>query len=495
MPASFCLVSKYSNIFLFPGRQAGTQASSSSPLLPSVIGLPWQQQDASEDLQDVSPYQGQFGYDLLEQPPPASTASPGTIIQPWFPTLGQCPPFPCSEPTCTPPLAATEAGAKAEGRFGPSPGTTNFVPYSGFAGFLGDPASAVDCGGFEFATSSTFASRNAPRQSVTSLPIGSYSTLVSPLFTAAAPTTADSSSVDLNFASARTNHAHALQQHNSFSPHLETSLDYYRLVRESLAPTQFNSNEQNDSAASSETLPPLIPLSQPPEPIAATTTTFNNVNPVSSHLPQLQTFTNVPRTSQNEIESSRRAESSSEVVHNDDDDHHHHGGGDGSAKEVISEDTLQTPVNMPATSSRKRTRAASYLDEATGPSPSSSKRRTTNTASRQPTNSSRAQNNRVVVSDWPEIPDSDDLFESDPFGPAEEEPDMFDLTKDDIRPGDLLLPTKAKEEDNRVRLAKFECIICMDSASNLTVTHCGMLLAHSVPLRIISSFLRYSLRS
>lgn len=72
------------------------------------------------------------------------------------------------------------------------------------------------------------------------------------------------------------------------------------------------------------------------------------------------------------------------------------------------------------------------------------------------------------------LPDSDDVFALD-----EQETDadkttthLYDLTKDDNIPEELLSPLPPKE-DNSIRLSKFECIICMDSATNLTVTHCG----------------------
>lgn len=429
-----------------------------------MAGFPWQQQDAiSDNLQDISPFPDG---DVLLEPYAYVSAANSTTHRPWFEL---------------PPSTATgEAGAGGRG-----PGS--------FAGLFGvDPANldAVtennNCGAtaLDFPTSFTFASRNGPTTTTrppaaafSSLPIGSYSSLVSPLSTG---------NHDFNFASqpaATTNHAHAL--HDSFFHQLETPLDnlYRPPRREPLSSAQFNLNQQNDPAAilESSSLRSLIPPSQPPDLVATTTntTTFDSPNFAPSHLSSFFPPALSRSAIQNDIASTGQPEGGlpDEVLCNN----HGTGGGGGSSGSANRftnnrRNPLQPP-NMPATSSRKRTRAASYLDDLTGPSASSSKRKT-HTVGRQPTNASRAPS-RVILEDWPEIPDSDDLFGSDPFG--EDDLKMFDLTKDDVQPGDLVVHDKPKEEeeDNRVRLAKFECIICMDSASNLTVTHCGMLSTHT----------------
>jgi hypothetical protein len=49
--------------------------------------------------------------------------------------------------------------------------------------------------------------------------------------------------------------------------------------------------------------------------------------------------------------------------------------------------------------------------------------------------------------------------------------DIYDLTKsDDAVPQELFQPVK----DSSIKLSSFECVICMDAATNLTVTCCGM---------------------
>ena len=60
--------------------------------------------------------------------------------------------------------------------------------------------------------------------------------------------------------------------------------------------------------------------------------------------------------------------------------------------------------------------------------------------------------------------------ESSPAPQAKEEDlEVLDLSKADEVPKELQKPAI----DNRVKLSKFQCVICMDDVSNLTVTHCG----------------------
>lgn len=203
---------------------------------------------------------------------------------------------------------------------------------------------------------------------------------------------------------------------------------------------------------------PLHPFSYRPPDLVATThipTAFDN--PHWAPLPP-----SIPRTAlQNEVEPTGQAERRlrDELLLL------------GSATQVPTNGAiLFPPPNMPAAASRKRSRAASCIDDRTGPSAGSNKRKT-NTVGHRPTNAARAPSTVVNLAEWS---DSDDLF-----GPDAQ---VYDLTNDDVQPGELVVhnnPKKEEEEDNRVRLAKFECIICMDNASNLTVTHCGMLSTHA----------------
>lgn len=347
---------------------------------------------------------------------------------------------------------------------------------------------------FNVPTSFTFVSRNTPT-------VGSQVPVGLPWSTPVAPNIAADSNLhfdfDFNLPSTRTNLAQAL--HNSFCPQLDfpQAGSFWRQLPEPLlcmpAPVPFNAIEENDPAATSDSrsfhfvdTPTATSRSSP-------TLVLGNCNSVSSQPTHDLQFATLPRDSHNGADLTSQLEATNKCLHkddnsNDDDDSD---GGAGSANSITRGNPLQF-FDMPATSSRKRTRAASNLDDATGPSSSISKRRTS-TAGRQTTAASRAPS-RPVMNAWAEVPDSDDLFGSDPFGDAEEELKMFDLTKDDVRPGELPLSNQPKEqEDNRVKLARFECIICMDNASNLTVTHCGTLLIAYTPPLVMRSQLTITL--
>ncbi|KAK8041977.1 hypothetical protein PG993_006500 [Apiospora rasikravindrae] len=54
---------------------------------------------------------------------------------------------------------------------------------------------------------------------------------------------------------------------------------------------------------------------------------------------------------------------------------------------------------------------------------------------------------------------------------SEEDLEVLDLSKADEVPKELQKPAI----DKRIKLSKFQCVICMDDVSNLTVTHCGHL--------------------
>lgn len=121
---------------------------------------------------------------------------------------------------------------------------------------------------------------------------------------------------------------------------------------------------------------------------------------------------------------------------------------------------------MPPTNHRKRTRTAAALDDTAGPS-SIKRRRSHSSRASVSGRSAGSKSRRSIRGARPvAIPDSDDVFVVD----DEEDPRLYDLTKDDRIPEELMAPPP---EDNSTRLSAFECIICMDSATNLTVTHCG----------------------
>lgn len=69
--------------------------------------------------------------------------------------------------------------------------------------------------------------------------------------------------------------------------------------------------------------------------------------------------------------------------------------------------------------------------------------------------------------------DSDDKMSSVAKG-ADNGLDMIDLTEPNKLPEELAKPSEElPKNDNRTKLSAFQCAICMDDATALTVTHCG----------------------
>ncbi|KAK6209431.1 hypothetical protein LQW54_006284 [Pestalotiopsis sp. IQ-011] len=113
-----------------------------------------------------------------------------------------------------------------------------------------------------------------------------------------------------------------------------------------------------------------------------------------------------------------------------------------------------TPMRPRGT--RKRSRAAA----STGSTAGTTQRRAS-TASRQIKPLKRS-------APKPEF-DDDSLFGGS--SPAPLDDDVLDLTGTDELPPELVKP----KVDNRTKLSKFNCSICMDNPTDLTVTHCGHL--------------------
>ncbi|KAI1143928.1 hypothetical protein F5Y05DRAFT_363041 [Hypoxylon sp. FL0543] len=122
-----------------------------------------------------------------------------------------------------------------------------------------------------------------------------------------------------------------------------------------------------------------------------------------------------------------------------------------------------TPA-MPST--RKRTVAAANGE----PRPTAPKRRRTSRAS--PSSSGRLNKTRSKQTSTNEIVSSpfadDEPFDDSTNADAHE---TIDLSNAAEVPKELMAPGV----DNRVKIGNFQCVICMDDASHLTVTHCGHL--------------------
>jgi hypothetical protein len=114
---------------------------------------------------------------------------------------------------------------------------------------------------------------------------------------------------------------------------------------------------------------------------------------------------------------------------------------------------------MPTTRS-----GASVSSQAEAPAPNK-RRRTSGDPRAQPP----AKKPAVIKLD----DDEDDVFD-------DHEPVQLPHTgKDDLTTIDLTEATEVPDElrevevDNRIKLVAFQCVICMDDVSSLTVTHCG----------------------
>ncbi|KAL6821048.1 hypothetical protein J3E69DRAFT_46471 [Trichoderma sp. SZMC 28015] len=134
--------------------------------------------------------------------------------------------------------------------------------------------------------------------------------------------------------------------------------------------------------------------------------------------------------------------------------------------------SLSTFTTMPPASRRSlRSRAQQPPEDhdSSASTPNASKRRRISTSAAQPTSL------ETVIDDddgenWP-------LFGSTPPRPGSsadlknEDFTTIDLTEVNDVPEELKKP----EVDNRVKLSAFQCVICMDDVTGLTLTHCGHL--------------------
>ncbi|KAM0249938.1 hypothetical protein ACHAP5_002531 [Fusarium lateritium] len=121
----------------------------------------------------------------------------------------------------------------------------------------------------------------------------------------------------------------------------------------------------------------------------------------------------------------------------------------------------------------RRTTTAATVAARAGPGHASKRRRTsataTNTISTRPP--SRQKKSPAPSKDM----DVEELFGPSPtrtfvdLEAKEEDIDTVDLTETN----EVLEDPKTPEKDNRIKLAAFQCVICMDDCVNLTVTHCG----------------------
>ncbi|KAL6853148.1 hypothetical protein J3F83DRAFT_559608 [Trichoderma novae-zelandiae] len=125
---------------------------------------------------------------------------------------------------------------------------------------------------------------------------------------------------------------------------------------------------------------------------------------------------------------------------------------------------------MPTTSGRLRGRAPpdTHGSSAAAAAPARKRRRISPSAA-PPTSAQSA-----VIED--DLDDIDSLFGSSPSRPASANSKAEDYTTIDLTEAtDVPEELKKPEVDKRVKLSAFQCVICMDDVTGLTLTHCGHL--------------------
>ena len=109
--------------------------------------------------------------------------------------------------------------------------------------------------------------------------------------------------------------------------------------------------------------------------------------------------------------------------------------------------------------------------------PRTDRRRRTSAATHPPVAENTSRPNKRPKLDFDDdddpFKDNDDKMSSVAKG-ADNGLDMIDLTEPNKVPEELAKPSEEPpKNDNRTKLSAFQCAICMDDATALTVTHCG----------------------
>lgn len=125
-------------------------------------------------------------------------------------------------------------------------------------------------------------------------------------------------------------------------------------------------------------------------------------------------------------------------------------------------------MNTMPTVSRKRSRGAASMNDVAG---SSRPLKRSRSQSIMGTASCAAPKARKITRKAPVVLLDSDLDVFDVDSSDDNQADLIDMTADD----DDNIPEELQivPERRSTKLSKFECIICLDTASTLTVTHCG----------------------
>ncbi|KAL2752790.1 hypothetical protein ACRALDRAFT_213148 [Sodiomyces alcalophilus JCM 7366] len=111
--------------------------------------------------------------------------------------------------------------------------------------------------------------------------------------------------------------------------------------------------------------------------------------------------------------------------------------------------------------------------EAEAPSQSAKRRRASQASLRSNPTTPRARKSSRHQNVFDDDDDDDDIFgdkKTKKGQEQEDDSDVIDLATSDEIPE----PQRVPKEDKRIKLNKFQCAICMDSATGLVVTHCGI---------------------
>ncbi|KAK5989150.1 E3 ubiquitin-protein ligase complex slx8-rfp subunit slx8 [Cladobotryum mycophilum] len=153
--------------------------------------------------------------------------------------------------------------------------------------------------------------------------------------------------------------------------------------------------------------------------------------------------------------------------------------------DILNEDlfsaTPDTSFSDTMSMASRRTNRATPAPASQDASTSNKRRRTARSSQLRP---SSRQSNAALVNGTGQLNEPSLFYDTDEdlFGdsPTKAETDVY-LKAEEYATIDLTEATEVPEElkkpevDNRIKLSAFQCVICMDDATTLTVTHCGHL--------------------
>lgn len=136
--------------------------------------------------------------------------------------------------------------------------------------------------------------------------------------------------------------------------------------------------------------------------------------------------------------------------------------------DVLSSSPPESPAQSTRSSKRRAAPQRASTSSADKPPEASSSRRPAAAAATRTAPPRRANATKREPAEEPIVFESSDVEE-------ESEYKVIDLVDKDEVPEEAPEPKpEPPKEDNTVKLGAFQCVICMDDVTDLTVTHCGM---------------------